>query len=279
MSHPITSVPANDQAPETRRVWDEVGKIDPMNYILPGPGGTGARWNPDEFFATGERSVELVLGRLEHLKIPVTFGTALDFGCGVGRLTQALGARFALTYGVDVAPSMVNAAERMNRRGPACRYLVNPTEDLRAFQDATVDFLLSDIVLQHIRPRLALGYVSEFLRLLRPGGVAVFYLPGRRLHRGPASPFIAASNKIRYGTASTMNYGVEREVTSRVIEQGGGRIIEVRVGDWLDRGQNLPSERPDLRTRLWVAMTYQLSDQWERSTYLVQKSGTSHGPP
>ncbi len=46
----------------------------------------------------------------------MTFGKALDFGCGVGRLTQALADYFNEVAGVDVSPTMVNKALEYNKK-------------------------------------------------------------------------------------------------------------------------------------------------------------------
>jgi hypothetical protein len=42
--------------------------------------------------------------------------------------------------------------------------------------------VLTVLVLQHMRPEYATGYVREFLRVLRPGGVAFFQIPTEARH-------------------------------------------------------------------------------------------------
>jgi hypothetical protein len=71
---------------------------------------------------------------------------------------------------------MIRLAKRLNRHGERAVYVENRTDDLSVLQTGTVDFLYSDVVLQHIEPRLATQYVAEFLRILRVGGVAVFQM-------------------------------------------------------------------------------------------------------
>ena len=44
----------------------------------------------------------------------------LDIGCGVGRLTQALSSRFDECWGVDIAPSMIESANKLNRCPDRC---------------------------------------------------------------------------------------------------------------------------------------------------------------
>lgn len=53
---------------------------------------------------------------------------ALDFGCGVGRLTQALGARFDEVVGIDISSSKVKLAEELNT-SPNCKFVVNNVAD------------------------------------------------------------------------------------------------------------------------------------------------------
>jgi SAM-dependent methyltransferase len=43
-----------------------------------------------------------------------------------------------------------------------------------------VDMVYSWLVLQHMPRQLALGYISEFARVTKPGGVMVFQVPDRR---------------------------------------------------------------------------------------------------
>jgi ubiquinone/menaquinone biosynthesis C-methylase UbiE len=79
--------------------------------------------------------------------------------------------------GVDIAPAMIDLAQRYNRHGERCRYIVNDEDDLRMFPARSFDFLCSQITLQHVPPRYSLNYLREFVRVLRPRGMLVFQLP------------------------------------------------------------------------------------------------------
>ena len=76
-----------------QQVWDQAGKDDPLWSVLSVPGMQG-RWKADEFFETGVREIAEVMRYLERQGIAVEKGRALDFGCGVGRLSQALASHF-----------------------------------------------------------------------------------------------------------------------------------------------------------------------------------------
>src|SRR3954463_8148987 len=108
---------------ELARNWDELGKQDPLWAIRTEPDKRGGKWDVAEFFGSGEVHVSELVGRLAELDLP-TGGTALDFGCGGGRLTQALAQHFDEVWGVDIAPSMIDGAERFNRHGDRVHYVV-----------------------------------------------------------------------------------------------------------------------------------------------------------
>jgi SAM-dependent methyltransferase len=157
--------------------WEAFGSDDPLWAVLTEPSARGGRWDLNEFLARGEQEVAEALDELERLGVSPAHGRALDFGCGVGRLTQALADRFERCDGVDIAASMIAEARRINRHGARVHYHVNDAPDLELFPSDTFDFVLSFIVLQHMEPRYATGYIAEFVRVLKPGGVALFQVP------------------------------------------------------------------------------------------------------
>src|SRR5207253_1465842 len=66
------------------------------------------------FFATGEGEVSGSLDVGRELGLPERFERALDFGCGLGRLTRALAERFESVVGVDISARMLAAARGLN---------------------------------------------------------------------------------------------------------------------------------------------------------------------
>src|SRR5438270_11146128 len=99
------------QLADLERNWNLYGQADPMWAVRMAPDKQGGRWTPEEFFAAGEAEIATVLGHVNRLgRAPDFSGAALDFGCGVGRLTQALAGRFSVTYGVDISSAMVKRA-------------------------------------------------------------------------------------------------------------------------------------------------------------------------
>ena len=159
--------------------WNALAEDDPLWAILSDPARRGGRWDLGTFFRSGEREISTLIYQLEHLLAPqpIARHRALDFGCGVGRLSQALADFYAGVVGVDVSSKMIEHAERLNRHGDRVVYVHNKSEDLARFENGSFDLIYSDLVLQHMPPANALGYIREFIRLLSRRGILVFQLP------------------------------------------------------------------------------------------------------
>jgi SAM-dependent methyltransferase len=153
--------------------WESLAERDALWDILTDDSKAGGKWDVAEFMATGDAEIETVMRHLEGLAcIPNFEGEALDFGCGVGRVTQPLAGRFASCAGVDISQQMIRKAESLNRYGH-CRYVTSSDAQL-PFADASFSFIYSNIVLQHVPQEFSEGYLREFVRVLAPGGVLVF---------------------------------------------------------------------------------------------------------
>jgi len=85
-----------------QRDWEDLGELDPYWAILAYPERRFGRWDLDEFFRTGAEEIARLEAEMQRLGRPARRERALDFGCGVGRLTQALAPHFERVVGVDV---------------------------------------------------------------------------------------------------------------------------------------------------------------------------------
>lgn len=163
---------------ELHDVWERAAQTDPWFAVCSDPSLRGGKWDPELFFAAGEVEVSAVAQYLEESGFGERLsGPVLDFGCGLGRLTRAWAHRVGPAIGVDVSPSMVQQARELNAGEEQCSFVLNDSTDLSRFEDGHFGLVYSNIVLQHMVPTLALGYVREFLRVTRPGGLVVFQLP------------------------------------------------------------------------------------------------------
>jgi SAM-dependent methyltransferase len=153
--------------------WESLAERDALHAILADATKNAGKWNLEEFMATGELEIRTVIGYLAQLDhLPNYCGEALDFGWGVGRLTQALARRFDACIGLDISHRMIKQAESLNRY-VNCRYIASSDACL-PFPAARFSFIYSNIVLQHTPRGIATKYLQEFVRTLAPGGVLVF---------------------------------------------------------------------------------------------------------
>lgn len=160
--------------------WEELAQADPLWAICSDAAKRGHKWNAREFFATGEKEIRVVLEYVQALGLQLEFSApALDFGCGVGRLTRALAGHFTECWGVDISRTMIEKARELNQEVPTCRFRLNEAEHLGGFADGLFGFAYSSIVLQHIHPQLVRKYIGELMRVLKPGGVLVFQITDR----------------------------------------------------------------------------------------------------
>jgi SAM-dependent methyltransferase len=163
-----------------RRHWERLGRRDPYWAVLTDPDKRGGGWDVTEFFRSGQEEIDAALHRATDMGLPVARRRALDFGCGAGRLTQALAERFERCDGVDISESMLAIARQHNRHPDRCAYHLNVSSDLALFADHSFDFVYSTLVLQHMEPRYSTLYMRELLRVLAPKGLLVFQIPSQR---------------------------------------------------------------------------------------------------
>jgi SAM-dependent methyltransferase len=157
-----------------KREWERFATEDPHFYIcteLP-------RGDFDAFWQSGEGLVEAELMPLVR-RHNVHVGTALEIGCGLGRLLFPLSRRFKLVLGSDISEQMVSqgttlAAKRgiMNARFLTIDDPERLASGLDPFQ-GKIDFAYSLFVLQHIDDfRIVEAYIKALTGLLAPAGIA-----------------------------------------------------------------------------------------------------------
>lgn len=198
-----------------------------MWAILTDPANKGNRWSPEEFFESGRQDIKKNLERLKSAGLPVSFGRALDFGCGIGRLTQALAEKFELVDGVDISESMIDRAKKLNRFPDRAFYHLNPREDLSLFPSNQYDFVYTLICLQHMPRSLQQKYIREFVRLLKPG-VGILYFQSIHGHSWRAYvPDWSADlyRKFKHkGQPHIPLYGIPVDMVREQVRQAGGTV-------------------------------------------------------
>lgn len=155
------------------RDWQKMAAVDPFQAIS----GQNKQWNVEEFFATAKPHMEQLFSAADSFALPKRFDRALEFGCGAGRFLPHFQKRFTEVWGADVSREMIDLASRYS---PQCKFHLVTGADLKFFPDSHFDLIYSFLVLQHLPNRYAVtGYIKEFMRILRPGGLAAFQIPDR----------------------------------------------------------------------------------------------------
>jgi SAM-dependent methyltransferase len=160
--------------------WEGFAQSDPLWAICTDLKRRHGRWTQEEFFATGEREISKIMEYLRSLGLaPVKTDVALDFGCGVGRLTRALSQYFDQCQGVDISATMIRLAKEFHKNNSRCTFSLNEADDLQQFPYGYFGFIYTSITLQHIPMRYVRKYLLEFIRVLKPGGMFVFQIADR----------------------------------------------------------------------------------------------------
>ena len=161
-----------DTARDTDTDWVKIGLDEPYWGVISAE--RYARRNlddaaMDEFYTSGQAEIDALVG-----KVSQTFGAwktasnALDFGCGVGRLSLAMMKWASSVTGYDISPGMLSLAR--DRAGGKA----NLSFTLE-FPQGPFDWINSFIVFQHIPPDRGMELLERMLYELAEDGVLTLH--------------------------------------------------------------------------------------------------------
>lgn len=159
--------------------WVQLGESNPYFGVLSDDRYRGATLEGDvsrEFFETGRQHVGLLMETLQRCFGDFGKGLALDFGCGVGRISQALAEEFEQVVGLDVSPGMLaearsNAVSCNIRNLDYCESAGPQSIAIEAF-----DLVHSFIVLQHIPVAIGEPLIERLIAAVKPDGIGALHL-------------------------------------------------------------------------------------------------------
>ena len=133
-----------------------------------------------------EEYVSRLYHKLEHLPLDCELlerfaaavrdkGLVCDIGCGPGQVARYLHERGVAVVGLDLSPRMVELARQLN---PGIKFQQGDMAKLKA-QDASWAGIVAFYSIIHIPRSEVIAVLSEWRRVLRPGGLALL-----SFHRG-----------------------------------------------------------------------------------------------
>ena len=164
----------------TDQAWMAWGERDPYFAVITMPEfrkGAIDDTAKARFFEMGQRHARYVLHMCRrHVNPGFQPRTALDFGCGVGRVTLPLAGEVERAVGVDISPAMLEEAQRNATAQGVGNVQWVQSDDTLSRIDERFDLVHSAIVFQHIDvPRGRLLF-ARLLDCLAPGGIAALQL-------------------------------------------------------------------------------------------------------
>jgi SAM-dependent methyltransferase len=116
----------------------------------------------------------------------------LEIGPGAGRWTEILAPMARTLYVVDVSSKAIELCKERFSSATNISFILTRNASLRGIPDNTITAIWSYDVFVHINPDDTEQYLSEFKRVLVPGGIAVIHHPKEGgLHGGCRSRMTA----------------------------------------------------------------------------------------
>ena len=212
-----------------RSDYNRIGLEDPFF-------GTVGNSNKDLelYFKHGHQQVMGILSNVQRLGLNLRNGKALDFGCGIGRVTRALVDQFDEVYGLDISSSMIALAKNYNGNLARCHFRRHCDYKLKLFEDDSFDLIVAINVFRYISPELSQAYVREFLRIIKPGGLVYLETsearPWRRIFPGSLLQIYRKFKDWQNpGPRRQNRYHFPESEVRTIVSQAGGQVLHAEA--------------------------------------------------
>jgi SAM-dependent methyltransferase len=150
---------------DTDADWRKIGLDEPFWGVLTDPSYLRENIDADglsRFYQSGVGDICRIANELAAVGgAPFHVTRALDFGCGVGRMSEAMPQFADEVVAYDISPGMLQQAQRHSAGRVAY---------VDELADGPFDWINSRIVFQHIPPERGLVLLDQLLGRLGPGG-------------------------------------------------------------------------------------------------------------
>lgn len=215
------------------REWRNFGQTEPHWSVLTGEQfrAENIENNIDDLYVSGDQEVSYIMSAVKRSGAWKNDGVrALDFGCGVGRLTLALAPHVSHITGIDISPAhLQHAVSRAEEMG-VTNVSFQPIETIYEIELLSgFDLIISLIVLQHNPPPVMVELLRMLLSRLNEGGTAVLQMPTYIV----GQDFSVADYRSEKQASMEMN-AIPQRVVYQIVEQAGCRLLEVREDGYMD---------------------------------------------
>lgn len=216
---------------ETTRTWSQFGEEAPHWSVL-----TNDHFTPENidqnitaFYQSGVHDIDRALNTLRRAGLKAEgFERALDFGCGVGRLSMPLSKFTEHLTSIDVSPGHLKLARDRALSTGITNIDFVQLHDLRRLDEFSgYDFILSLIVLQHNPPPIMAYAFRRLLRALKPGGAAIIQMPTF------LTEFFSVKDYLVHPTGQMEMHALPQRTIFELIAAEGCRPIEVAEDGWI----------------------------------------------
>jgi 2-polyprenyl-3-methyl-5-hydroxy-6-metoxy-1,4-benzoquinol methylase len=130
-------------------------------------------WDEESFYRWGEIQTRLVIDKFfESLGVDPSGLTALEIGCGAGRMSRALASRFKTVFAYDFSEEYVSIAKKNNSHLTNVTFAVNDGVSFPEIENESFDFVFSGWTMQHMPTKaVVIKNIEELARVLRKNGV------------------------------------------------------------------------------------------------------------
>jgi SAM-dependent methyltransferase len=215
----------------TQAQWMRLGETEPHWSVLTHESFRAERLDEAAraaFYATGEAAAGLVQRLAARAGAAAPGGVCLELGCGVGRVTAPLAARFERVVGVDISRGNLALAERRLAEAGIANGELRLLESVAAVADLPAcDLLFSVIVLQHNSPPVQAFMLDQLLPKVRPGGAALFQTPTNVPgYRFSAADYLASPD------AEMEMHALPQATVLGLLRRHGLQVQEVLMDPW-----------------------------------------------
>jgi SAM-dependent methyltransferase len=212
-----------------KQSWEHLGDTRAHHSVL-----TSKDFLPDSleknigaFWKSGEREVQEIEAILKRHGVKLSeVKTAVEYGCGVGRVTVPLSKSVSSMHAYDISrPHLDYAKEHANEERATINFhlVSDPLDKLQP-----CDLFYSRIVFQHNPPPIIQQLIKNALDSLNPGGIAIFQVP--TYIRGYS---FVLNDWIKKDHALDMQmHCIPQAAIFRLAETTDCKILEIREDNW-----------------------------------------------